>query len=209
MIFYLFLTNCGTAIRIAAWYTFSYLAICNSIFAQSPSLSVKTIICPNLCKAETTYQLVIEAVNGTVSTDRGKIRNDTIVGIYPETDYKVHLTFATVNAPDSVYVINLPICDPIIPLSPIVSSLRICNDTPITPLTAFTIDAATVDWYDRPSGGIPVKFETLQFLPPKAGMYYAQARFPASGCISPARTPASLSIKKAICPAMSIRKIRK
>ncbi|AEI47535.1 Ig-like domain-containing protein [Runella slithyformis] len=206
---FLFFSKCGSSIHIAVWYICSYLAICNSIFAQTPSLSVKTIICPNQCKGETAYQLIIEAVNGTVSTDSGKIQNDTIVGIDPGQDYKVRLTFASANAPDTVYVINLPICEPIIPLLPIVSSQRLCNDTPITPLTAFTIDAATVDWYDRPSGGTPVQSETLHFLPPKAGMYYAQARFPSSGCLSPARTPASLGIKKTVCPAISIRKIRK
>jgi Ig-like domain CHU_C associated len=183
--------------------------MCNGIFAQSSSFSVKTIICPNLCKGESTYQLVFEAINGTVFTNRGNIQNDTIVGILPKTDYKVNLTFAPANAPDSIYVINLPICDPIIPLPPIVSSQSLCNDTPITPLTAFTIDAATVDWYDKPSGGILLQSAALEFTPFKAGTYYAQARFPASGCMSLARTAASLEIKKAVCPVITIRKIRK
>lgn len=183
--------------------------MCSSVFAQSPSLSVKTIICPNLCKGETAYQLVLEVVNGTVSSNRGQVKNDTIIGILPESDYKVTLIFSPANAPDSTYVINLPICNPVIPLSPIVSSQNLCNDTPIAPLTAYTIDAATVDWYDMPSGGTPLQSSSLQFTPPKEGIYYAQARFPASGCISPARTAASLKIKKAVCPMITIRKIRK
>ncbi len=203
------LPNCTSAIRFVVWYTCSYFAICNGIFAQSSSLSVKTIICPNLCKGESAYQLVFEAINGTISTNRGKIQNDTILGILPETDYKISLTFRPVNGPDSVHVINLPICDPIIPLPPIVSSQSLCNDTPITPLNAFTIDTATVDWYDRPSGGILLQSAALQFTPPKAGTYYAQARFPASGCISLSRTAASLEIKKAVCPVITIRKVRK
>lgn len=203
------LPNCGSAIRITVWYTCSYLAVCSSILAQSSSLTVKTIICPNLCRGEIAYQLILDVINGRVSTNRGSIKNDTIVGVLPETDYSVRLTFSPANAPDSVYIINLPICNPVIPSAPIVSSQTLCNATPIPPLTAFTIDAATVDWYSTPSGGIPMQSATLQFLPPEEGVYYAQARFPASGCVSTTRTAASLKIKKAVCPVITIRKIRK
>ncbi|WP_428667848.1 immunoglobulin domain-containing protein [Runella sp.] len=179
------------------------------MFAQSPSLVVKTIICPNLCKGEIEYRLVFEAINGTVSTNRGKIQNDTIVGVLPETDYKLTLTFTSTNAQVSTQIVDLPVCDPVLPLSPLVGSQSICSGTSITPFTAFTVDGATVDWYAQPTGGTPLQTETLQFTPTKEGTYYARARFAATGCTSISLTPVTLEIKKAVCPVLTIRKVRK
>ena len=204
-----FFSNCSFAIRLAIWYVCSYCAVCNGVFAQSNAITVKTIICPNLCKGESAYLLVFESVSGRVSTSHGTIRNDTIMGIVPEKGFKLTLTFTSTDSLVSTQIVPLPVCDPILPLPPLVSSQTLCADTPMTPFMAFTAGGATVDWYDTPTGGLPLKSGTLQFTPPRAGTYYARSRFTATGCTSIALTPVSLEIKKAVCPAVSIRKVRK
>ncbi len=194
---------------MAVWYICTYCVMYNSAFAQSNTIAIKIIICPNLCKGETTYLLVFEATSGKVSTDRGTIQNDTIRGILPENDFKIILTLTSDDSLVFTKTVPLPVCDPILPLPPLVSNQTLCADTSITPLMAFTADGATVDWYDTPTGGLPLKSETLQFVPPRTGTYYARSRFTATGCSSIALTPVSLEIKKAMYPLIGIRKVRK
>ncbi|AXE18893.1 hypothetical protein DR864_14600 [Runella rosea] len=194
---------------MAVLYICTYCAVYNSAFSQSNAITVKTIICPNLCKGESAYLLVFEATPGKVSTNHGTIRNDTIMGILPENDFKVTLTFTSIDSLVSTQTVPLPVCDPILPLPPLVNSQSLCAGTSITPFTAFTADGATVDWYDTPTGGLPLKSETLQFTPPRAGTFYARSRFTSTGCTSIAFTSVSLEIKKAMCPTISIRKVRK
>ncbi len=204
-----FFSNCGFAIRMAIWYICTYCVVYNCAFAQSNAITVKTIVCPNPCKGESTYLLVFEATSGKVSTNRGTIRNDTIRGILPENDFKVTLTFTSIDSLVSTQIVPLPICDPILPLPPLVNSQSLCAGTSITPFKAFTVDGATVDWYDTPHSKIPLKSETLQFIPPQAGTYYARSRFTTTGCTSIAFTPVVVEIKRAVCPIMSIRKVSK
>lgn len=204
-----FFSNCGFAIRMSIWYICTYCAVNNSALAQSNAIMVKTIVCPNPCKGESTYLLVFEATSGKVSTNRGTIRNDTIAGILPENDFKVTLTFTSVDSLVSTQIVPLPICDPILPLPPLVNSQSLCAGSSITPFKAFTVDGATVDWYTDPYSGIPLKSETLQFTPTRAGTYYARSRFTATGCTSIAFTPVVVEIKRAVCPVIGIRKVSK
>ncbi|RDB05148.1 Ig-like domain-containing protein [Runella aurantiaca] len=194
---------------MAIWYICSYCTVYNSAFAQSNAITVKTIICPNLCKGESAYLLVFEATTGKVSTNRGTVRNDTIAGILPKNDFKVTLTFTSVDSLVSTQIVPLPICDPILPLPPLVSSQSLCAGSSITPFKAFATDGATVDWYADPHSSIPLKSETLQFTPTQAGTYYARSRYTDTGCTSIASTPVVLEIKRAVCPVIGIRKVRK
>ncbi len=182
--------------------------MCNTISAQEASFSVKNIICPNICKKETTYRIVFEAFNGSITTTKGTVQNDTIVGILPENDYQVTLTFTSADAKVSTRTIDLPVCDPIFPSPPLVGSQTGCSNTPIPPFVALATQNTTVDWYAQPSGGSPLQTDALTFTPNKAGKYYAQARFTATGCASLSRTSVSLEIKKTMCPPIGIRKIR-
>jgi hypothetical protein len=103
--------------------------------------------------------------------------------------------------------VTLPICDPIIPDAPLVVSQSICEGEKIAPLIAYTSSNATVDWYLQETGGLPVLSGALQFIPAKEGVYYAQSRL--TDCKSLSRTQARLQIKKAICPVINSRKIRR
>lgn len=169
--------------------------------------SVKTIICPKICLGERTYKLVYEISNGTVNSNKGVIRNDTIFDINPDYDYKVIITIVDNNQQTTQQEVSLPICDPIIPTAPLVTSQSICAGEKIQPFTAYTQPQATVDWYSQAQGGTPILVNSLQFAPSSEGVYYAQAQI--GDCRSLARSAARLEIKKTLCPIISIRKIKR
>ena len=173
-----------------------------------PTFSIKTVICPQLCKGERLYRVVFVAAGGVVSTSRGVVQNDTIVGIDPLTDYRFTVTVTSESGEQFINTIELPVCDPIIPSAPLTMSVSICEGEKIPELKAFGATNVEIDWYQTATGGIPVAFNTSTFVPKQTGTYYAQARIPASGCVSFSRTPASLTIQRTICPVVSVKIIR-
>lgn len=156
---------------------------------------------------ERTYKLVFEISNGAIYSSKGVIRNDTIFDINPDYDYKVVITIVDNNQHTTQQEISLPICDPVIPDAPLVTSQGICEGEAIQPFRAYTQTLATVDWYSQAEGGTPILLNSLQFTPTKAGLYYAQAKI--GTCRSLSRSAAKLEIKKTLCPVISIRKIKR
>jgi hypothetical protein len=70
-----------------------------------------------------------------------------------------------------------------------------------TTVSATVSAGATIDWYDAPTGGNLLSSGSLTYTPPavNVGTYtvYAQARNTTTGCVSLARTSATLTITKA------------
>ena len=184
-----------------------YFALGSSYRESMPEFSVKGIICPNSCKGERLYSVIFEAA-GVVQSDRGMVQNDTISAIDPKADYQLTVTINSINGKTFIQVIQLPVCDPIIPAAASVTSQRICEGEAIPPLNASTGEGITVDWYGQMVGGTPLATSNLQYTPDKPGVYYAQARFLGSDCQSFSRTAATVEIKKMLCPIIQVRKIR-
>jgi len=84
-----------------------------------------------------------------------------------------------------------------IPLTPNSGGNKtICRNQPVPALTVTTGGGETADWYMTSSGGTPVATGSLSFTPPEKGTWYAEARNIAAGCISPSRTPLTLTINE-------------
>ncbi|MFN4145986.1 MAG: hypothetical protein ACK4GN_09200 [Runella sp.] len=103
----------------------------------------------------------------------------------------------------------LPVCDPIIPLSPLVASQTLCKGEPTPTLVAFTSQPeAVVDWYDKPVGGQLLSKNSFTFLPNQAGVFYAESRIQSTGCVSLSRTLAVFSIKNTLCIPVMTRVVK-
>lgn len=187
----------------------AHLLLCLSGHANStPTFLVKAIVCPKICQGERLYKVVFESSGGIVSSDRGIVQNDTIVGIDPQTDYRMTVTVRGSSAEIIQQTILLPICDPIIPTAPIVANVAICEGEKIPSLNAFALGEVKVDWYSQAVGGILLATNTTTFTPSKEGTYYAQTRIASSGCVSFERTAATLSITKSICMPATVKIIK-
>lgn len=175
------------------------------------SFKVTEIICPKVCVGESRYRIVFSLIGAEISTNKGRIQNDTIVDIDPSFDYKVVVTIRPndTTALARQEVIPLPICDPILPEAPLAISQSTCEGQPIPPLIAFPKMNETVDWYDKPTGGTLLAKGILQYIPTNSGMYYAEARRLDSGCKSLGRTPARLDIQRAMCIPITVKKVRR
>ena len=185
-----------------------HCSFANRSFVTSPTLSIKKIICPNICRAETTYKIVFEATDGVVSVSRGTIRNDTIFDISPE-NYLFKIAVLGVNNQQIEETIDLPICDPVLPIAPIGANQQICEGSPLPPLSVFTVEpTATVDWFDQPVAGRKLAINNPVFQTADAGVFYAESRFVVSGCVSLSRTPIALRVQRVLCPTVFAKKIR-
>lgn len=67
---------------------------------------------------------------------------------------------------------------------------EICADEPFPTLETMVNNTETVNWYDTPIGGNPLSggMNTLTFIPPAEGIYYAETINNISGCVSVERT---------------------
>lgn len=73
-------------------------------------------------------------------------------------------------------------------------NLEVCESIPINPITATAsnTDGSDIVWYDAPTGGNVVGNPVLSNI--GAITYYAEGIFTSTGCISPSRTPVTLTI---------------
>ncbi|MBK8567551.1 MAG: choice-of-anchor D domain-containing protein [Saprospiraceae bacterium] len=87
----------------------------------------------------------------------------------------------------------------IIPVSPPVAGQNqtLCQGASIPALTVTVGTGETADWYDAATGGTLLAQGTTNYTPVAAGIFYAQTRVIAGGCISPSRTPATLTLNPA------------
>ena len=173
-----------------------------------PTLSIKGVICPNICRGESTYKVIFSASGGTVTASSGTVSNDTIVGVLP-VNYQMTITVSGLGNEVLQKTIDLPICDPILPVAPIGANQLACAGSALPSLTAFSISSnAAIDWFDKPLGGRPIASDTPLFQPTSAGIFYAETRFKDSGCVSISRTPIQLIVPRSVCPVFTVQKIK-
>ena len=172
-----------------------------------PTLSIKGIICPNICRGETTYKVVFSASGGTVAASSGTVSNDTIVGVLAA-NYQITITVSGLGNEVLQKTVDLPICDPILPVAPIGANQLACEDGALPSLTVFSLNNNTViDWFDQPVGGRKIASDTPLFQPTSAGVFYAETRFKDLGCVSISRTAIQLSVTRSICPVFTAQKV--
>jgi|GEM_PF-1495749 len=174
-----------------------------------PTLSIKGIICPNICRGESTYKVIFAASGGTVTASSGTVSNDTIVGVLAA-NYQITITVSGLGNEVLQKTIDLPTCDPILPDAPIGASRLACEGSVLPGLTAISLNSNTaIDWFDQPMAGRKIATDTPVFQPTSAGVFYAETRFKDSGCLSLSRTPLGLIVRRAICPLITVKKIRR
>ncbi|MEZ5038476.1 MAG: pre-peptidase C-terminal domain-containing protein [Saprospiraceae bacterium] len=83
---------------------------------------------------------------------------------------------------------------PDIPLPISDGDLAICQGDALPTLSVSVADGLTADWYDAPIGGQLLAATTTSFIPPGAGIYYAEAIDPINNCVSSRRAPVGLTI---------------
>ena len=79
-------------------------------------------------------------------------------------------------------------------VAPTGNDVTICQGETIPILTASADPGLVIDWYAAASGGAALASGSNNYTPTAAGIYYAEARDPNTGCLSASRTPIELII---------------
>lgn len=70
----------------------------------------------------------------------------------------------------------------------------ICSNETPPALTVTSESGTEVNWYNSATGGTLLQANSLTFIPPGPGIFYAEAVNPVTNCISLTRTPVSLTV---------------
>ncbi|MCK6690720.1 MAG: T9SS type A sorting domain-containing protein [Thermoanaerobaculia bacterium] len=189
--------------------TFNPVNLCESEDSTLVTLSFKPL--PALTEgikqcnpAWTQYQVTVtsDAVNFTstpfvVPSNNGN-GTFTFSGIPVATSISIT---AFANGCSSAITVDPPVCSctvlPLAPQNPNNPTICLGDNIPALSVTVTNPGAESVDWYDLPSGGIPVFTNSLQYQPQivtSSVTYYAQAKLNQNpNCFSP-RTPVSLTV---------------
>ncbi|MBK6950090.1 MAG: gliding motility-associated C-terminal domain-containing protein [Haliscomenobacter sp.] len=82
-----------------------------------------------------------------------------------------------------------------IPEAPVGTDVSACGGLqPFPALTLTTGAGLTADWYSSAAGGAPLLRDALTYSPTASGIFYAETRNPATGCVSGSRTPVALTL---------------
>lgn len=189
--------------------TFNPVNLCESADSTLVTLSFKPL--PALTEgikqcnpAWTQYQVTVtsDALNFTstpfvVPSNNGN-GTFTFSGIPVATSISIT---AFANGCSSAITVDPPVCSctvlPLAPQNPNNPTICLGDNIPALSVTVTNPGAESVDWYDLPSGGIPVFTNSLQYQPQivtSSVTYYAQAKLNQNpNCFSP-RTPVSLTV---------------
>ncbi|HJW28870.1 MAG TPA: hypothetical protein VJ508_06420, partial [Saprospiraceae bacterium] len=150
---------------------------------------------------QNTFSVLFTSSADSIATTAGIVHNhpvgqDSIVGIPENTNITIYLfnpsrmckdTFSIVAPNCNCPTINQPVTAQ--------SGYQLCENDAL-PLLSVTVDPGLVaNWYDVPSGGVPLLQNSLTFQPvnPANATYYAEALDQNSGCYS-LRTPIDINI---------------
>lgn len=148
-----------------------------------------------------TYSVFFTSQADSIHVSAGTVINnpagqDTVFGIPDATDITIELLNASGMCRDTFLIVapncNCPNINPPVAAQP---AYAICDDEAI-PVFSVTIDAGlTANWYNVPSGGIPLLQNSLTFQPAtlNTATYYAEALNTADGCAS-IRTPVPFTV---------------
>lgn len=101
----------------------------------------------------------------------------------------------TITSCNDDFTINFPDCNCPNTLAPVSNgNIAICAGETLPALSVTVGVGETADWYDSANGGLLLLADSPSFTPTAAGTYYAETREINSGCLSPTRTPVTLTI---------------
>jgi len=79
----------------------------------------------------------------------------------------------------------------------------ICEGQAIPALKVTSGPGLETGWFTTPAGGIPVATDTVKYIPPGRGTFYAETRNRVTGCVSAERTSVSLIVNEVPSPPVS------
>ncbi|WP_430424517.1 FG-GAP-like repeat-containing protein [Maribacter litoralis] len=144
----------------------------------------------------TTYSFEVTVTGGTVTATEGTVSNvsGNVWRISDVPDGTNVVVTATQGNCSSDLPVTAPNC-----VCPVVDSPTsdgdesYCQGDTIPEISASTSGGTvTIDWYDASSGGNLLESGSLTYQPSAAGIYYAEARNNATGCVSGTRTAVSV-----------------
>lgn len=163
-----------------------------------PTFALTALPC-NLLNS--TYSVEFTSSADSIHTSAGTVvygagGNHSITGIPNNVNITIELYNPTRLCSDT-FAITAPNCNCGTINPPVASnpSEVICDDEPV-PTFSVTIDPGLINnWYNNPSGGLPILSNSLTFTPgtPANATFYAEAIDPATNCPS-LRTPVSLVV---------------
>ncbi len=148
-----------------------------------------------------TYSVYFTSSADSIYANAGTVINnlmgqDTILGIPDGVDIIIEIYNSTGLCSDT-FTIVAPDCDcpTVNPPVASVGSYSVCDYDPI-PIFSVSVDAGlSANWYNIPSGGVPLLQNSLTYQPASftTATYYAEALNMADGCVS-SRTPVALTV---------------
>jgi len=148
-----------------------------------------------------TYSILFTSSAESIISSAGTVINhpagqDSIVGISNDLNVSIEL-LSPLSLCRDTFLIVAPNCNcPLIP-QPVApqTNFDICEGTPLPLLSMLNSPGLITNWYDVPSGGVPILQNSLVFQPtnPINASYYVEAFDPANGCFS-IRTQITLQI---------------
>ncbi|HMQ45897.1 MAG TPA: T9SS type A sorting domain-containing protein [Saprospiraceae bacterium] len=174
----------------------SVLAPVNITVAPLPTIIPTDIFCSADFQ---TYQ-----INLSTSADELSANNGTTIevgsGVFsiqgiPSDENVLVTAFDTETACDFSIQINSPVCE-CPPISPPTgtSDVDYCEGEDVPELSVMLEADETANWYDVPTGGMPLASDTTIFTPPGPGVYYVERINLLSFCSSEERTAITVSI---------------
>ncbi len=139
-----------------------------------------------------TYGVIFSSNADSIHANFGMVLHhgiglDSIIGIPNDSTVRIEIINPSGMCKDTVTITapncNCPFIAPPVPLQP---SYAICDDEAIPVLTVNVPGGIEVNWYDVPSGGVPLLLNSLTYQPASStsGIYYAEALDPAIQCAS-------------------------
>jgi gliding motility-associated-like protein len=170
----------------------------------NPVITIGTVQCaPSLL----TYSVALTTTNGatitaSVGTVTGSAGNFTIANIPAGINVDINASTSAFCAANQT--VNAPNCNcpPVAPASN-PSNPSACQGTPIPALSVTAGAGLQVNWFLTATGGAPIVTNMASLTPPGAsyppGVYtfYAETLDPTTGCVSPTRTPVTLTVTAA------------
>ncbi len=142
-----------------------------------------------------------ESSDGVTWTNTTIMSNTyTVTNIITDTYYRVRvaenstdLNTLECSSFSSLYKVSI-VEIPAEPTNPV--NVTVCEGESISPLSVNVESGYTANWYTTATGGTPVNEESTNYNTSVAGTYYVEATHPLVSCISPTRTPVTLTINK-------------
>jgi gliding motility-associated-like protein len=165
-----------------------------------PGIQIDSVNCSsNLL----TYDISISSSGDAITATAGIVigsGNNFMIGDIPAGINVVITSIETTSGCSTVQTVNAPNCNcaPVnIPIP--ANNQSICEGVTTPALTVSSAPGTTVDWFDTPSGGVPLLIGSPTYVPPGVllpGIYkfYAEARDSATDCTSSTRVEITLTV---------------